>query len=344
MEEEGAVEATAGTVQLPVPQIGVRTWKATDVCHHVLLSAREEAGRWGSTSTPLPVDPATKPPIVTSGEHELFHGSPAHALPQLAAGEGPRTRWLLGAALGALGRYGEARRALSGCLNGPYASLAASTLASHYRQLGRHDEAPGWDQRALELAGENPEALWDARIGLAADAVGAGDLAAARARLVTAGGEATAGGEGPRRSNERPASRHWRRRVRYGWVETEIALLAGDPSEACRVAETALTIAEDAAAPRHVAKCLLFLGASRHVAGDAGADTTLRRASQEAAAVGALPLYWVAEYLLSQRGTAEFHLARSAAAILEIAAGLPDDDRKRWLDRVDIAGIVAVTT
>jgi len=301
----------------------------------------------------LPVDPATKPPIVTSGEHELFHGSPARALPQLTDGGGPRTRWLLGAALGALGRYGEARRALSGCLDGPYASLAASTLASHYRQLGRHDEAPGWDQRALELAGENPEALWDARIGLAADAVGAGDLAAARARLATARCEAdagceatapTAGCEAPRRSNERAASRHWRRRVRHGWVETEIALLAGDPTEACRVAETALTIAEDAAAPRHVAKCLLFLGASRHVAGDTGADAMLRRASQQAAAVGALPLRWVAEYLLSQRGSSEFHLARSAEAVMEIAAGLPADDRRRWLERVDIAGIVAVTT
>ncbi len=279
---------------------------------------------------------------MTSGEHELFHGSPARALPQLTAGEGPRTRWLLGAALGALGRYGEARRALSGCLNGPYASLAASTLASHYRQLGRHDEAPGWDQRALSLAAD-PEALFDARIGLAADAVGAGDLAAARAGLAAA---AASQCDADRPMAARAASHagaDWRRRVRHGWVETEIALLAGDPSEACRVAETALTIAEDAAAPRHVAKCLLFLGASRHVAGDADAGATLHRASQQAAAAGALPLYWVAEYLLSQRGSAEFHLARSAAAVLEIAAGLPDDDRKRWLDRVDIAGIVAVT-
>ena len=271
---------------------------------------------------------------MTRVEHELFHVSPARALSQLRADEGPRSRWLLGAALGALGRYGEARKALSGCLDGPYASLAASTLASHYRQLGRHDEAPGWDQRALDLAGEDPEAIWDARIGLAADAVGAGDLAAARARLAAA---ACCG----------PAERHaghWRRCVRNGWVAIEVALLGGDPSEACRLAEAALAVAENAAAPRHVAKCLLFLGASRHVAGDADAGATLHRASAAAGDVGALPLRWVAEYLLSQRENPEFHLARSAAAVRKIASGLPDDDRRRWLDRVDIAGIVAVTT
>ncbi len=68
----------------------------------------------------------------------------------------------------------------------PYSSLAASTLASHYRQLGRHLDARQWDERAAALAGDDVEAGFDARLGLAADAVGVGDLAAARAGLTAA--------------------------------------------------------------------------------------------------------------------------------------------------------------
>src|SRR5215218_1203569 len=127
-----------------------------------------------------------------AAERDFFHGSPAEALPRLqeAAAEAPRAGWLLGAALGALGRYGEAKAQLTDVFGGSaparYRSLAASTLASHHRQLGRHADAGEWDERAAALAGNDSEAIFDARLGLAADAVGVSDVAAARANLTAA--------------------------------------------------------------------------------------------------------------------------------------------------------------
>lgn len=286
---------------------------------------------------PLPVATATKPPFVNRGEVELFHGSPSAAVPLLSADPSPRASWLVGAALGALGRYGEARDVLTGQLNGPYGSLAASTLASHYRQLGRHDEAPRWDERALETASDD-DSVFDARLGLAADAVGAGDLPAARTRLAAV---TAAGGD-------------WRRLVRIGWVETEVALLAGDPDAAVRAAEAGLATAEEAAAPRHIAKCLLFLGVSQRVAAGmsermrlASAEATLRRAATAAELVRTTPLTWVIEYVLGQCVTdpadARTHARAAAAAVAAIGTGLPDPDKSRWFGRADIAGIVAVS-
>jgi len=310
----------------------------------------------------LPVAGTTKPSFVTrppdGAERALFHDSSLAALPLLSASPetAPRARWLLGAALGALGRYGEARAVLT-ALDGPYASLAASTIASHYRQLGRHAEARSWDDRALDLAGDDPEALFDARLGLAADAVGAGDLAGARTGLAAV--PLLAACDATRRVSERVASHGgggWRQRVRIGWVETEIALLSGDPSGAIRAATAGLAMAKDAAAPRHIAKCLLFLGASQHAAAENRPDeamvtaavATLERAAAAAGTVGATPLTWVIEYLLARRcgsaGHAQRHRLAAAAAVQDIAAGLPDPDKSLWLERPDIAGIVSVST
>jgi len=287
-------------------------------------------------------------------EREFLHGRPAEAVRLLgeAGAPTPAERWLLGAALGALGRYGEAKTLLTDVIDAapppPHRSLAASTLASHYRQLGRHAEARGWDEEAAAWAGGDPEARFDAALGLAADAVGAGDLAAARTRC----GEIA-----------EPASRispqHWRRRVRYGWVLTEVALLAGDPSAAVEAARSGLAVAEEAAAPRHVAKCLLFLGAFQHV--DAGqrssepdlavrATATLRKAASAARSVSAAPLCWVAEALLAEaaarRGDddqARCHRNAAKAAILQIAGWLSEEDRRLWLGRPDIAAIAGIS-
>ena len=97
-----------------------------------------------------------------SAEHEFFHGHPADAVRRLRAAGAedpaadPAARWLLGAALGALGRYGEAAALLTALAAGPvgarHASLGASTLASHRRQLGQHADALRWDSLALNLA------------------------------------------------------------------------------------------------------------------------------------------------------------------------------------------------
>jgi tetratricopeptide (TPR) repeat protein len=292
-------------------------------------------------------------------EREFFHGSPQASVPlfRAAADAHSRARWLLGAALGALGRYGDARDVLSGALRGPYASLAASTLASHYRQLGRHDEAPRWDERAMELAGGDADALFDARLGLAADAVGAGDLPLARARLDAVLGAA------PRAVTRRVASqaeagqpraaRTWRERVRVGWVETEVALLAGDPSTAVRAARAGLAVAERAGAPRHIAKCLLFLGVSQRVVesmaervSPQSAEQTLTRAADVAREAGATPLTWVIEHMLAQCGgdpaVVRRHRLAAAEAVQAIGAGLPDTDKSAWFVRLDIAEIVAI--
>ncbi|MEA2481435.1 MAG: hypothetical protein QOJ07_3357, partial [Thermoleophilaceae bacterium] len=151
----------------------------------------------------------------------FVQSGPAAALGALPGSGGSRETWIRGAALGALGRYGRARSALEGLAadRGVHGSLAASTLASHLRQLGRHGDAREFDERALATAerlgdgGGAPgvdtpaDALFDARLGLAADAVGLADVPAARSWLAAAGDDRAL----------------WRRDVRLGWVGTEIA-------------------------------------------------------------------------------------------------------------------------
>jgi hypothetical protein len=94
----------------------------------------------------------------------------------------PRQLWLRAVGAGGQGRYGSARDDLARLLRGApadvLASLAHSTQASFLRQLGWHRLARGRDGRALALAGADPEAVADALIGLAADALGLGRLAA----------------------------------------------------------------------------------------------------------------------------------------------------------------------
>ena len=99
-----------------------------------------------------------------------------------------------------------------------FASLSTSTQASVHRQLALHGPARILDARAVELAGDAPDALFDARLGLAADAVGLGEEAAARSELA----QATSYIEG--------RTDWWRQRVRLLWVRTEISLLTEDPT------------------------------------------------------------------------------------------------------------------
>ncbi len=291
---------------------------------------------------------------------DLLYGSPPRAGTSLRAEDPPSVavQWLLGVASGAVGAFGAASASLRPLVEaegaGPYRSLAASTLASHRRQLGRHADALALDERALRTAAGDPDAVFDALLGLAADAVGLGDAAAAAHRLGATAPLVPGGPTG------------WRHRVRRGWVATEIALLTGDPGSAVAAAAAALTDARAVSAPRHVAKCLLFLGASHHVAhrdgtgvtpapdtlaepashGDA-ADSTLAEAEQHAERVGALPLLWVAAALRADRAelagdpaAAAVRRSRAADTVRAIAVGLSEDDRDRWLFREDIAAIV----
>jgi tetratricopeptide (TPR) repeat protein len=304
--------------------------------------------------------------LVDSAEHVLFHRAPADALTDLRAAstdpstpDGARALWLSGVALGALGRYGAALELLARP-GGPriqpeaqprYASLAGSTAASIYRQLGRHADAQRLDTAALRLVDtaalrlvdtapplvDTADAVFDARLGLAADAVGLHRGTDARRLLREAAAVLPEGS--------------WRHRVRLGWVTTEVALLDGDPASAAATARRAVEESEAAQAPRHVAKSLLFLGASllgelRGTGGRADeAAVALRRAATLATGLGALPLEWVARALLgallgpTDPDGAATSLRAARAAVAGIAGGLAPADRVAWLARPDLAAL-----
>jgi hypothetical protein len=172
----------------------------------------------------------------------------------------PRERWLAAVVLGGQGHYAAAATALQALLrSGDHliVSLAASTLASHRRQLGGHAAARTLDALALSTAqaaepapaepadpdGVDPAgARADALLGLAADALGAGRTSEAR------------------RLHARVTPENWRTRVRHGWVATEIELADGHAERAVVPAETALHHAEAAGATRHTLKSRLVLG------------------------------------------------------------------------------------
>lgn len=175
-----------------------------------------------------------------------------------AAADGTaRQRWLAAVVLGGQGRYAAASTvlgALLGHADRVLASLAASTLASHRRQLGGHASARVLDARALATAPpvagseDDPDgvdaagARSDALLGLAADAIGVGRVAEAR------------------RLHAAVEPRGWRVRVRHGWLAAEIELADGHAARAVAPAEEAVRIAREAGALRHVLKSDLVLG------------------------------------------------------------------------------------
>ena len=292
--------------------------------------------------------------LLAIGERAAFHGRPSAGVAplqravELAHGSGhdaeaTAAAWLLGVCLGAAGRYGGATMVLEplsvaeagSAERRLFSSLSAATLASISRQLGRHTDGRAIDEHALELAGDVAEARFDAHLGLAADAVGLGELDTAGGALA----EATRLTEG--------RGDWWRQRVRLDWVRAEVALLAGEPSDAVAWASTAISLAETSGAPRHVAKGLLFCGVAQVQAGELGdAVPTLRRAATLAESLGTLPLVWPARAVLGAL-VAETHPAESAAALMsarsvvrQIADDLPEGLASDWLARPDIAALL----
>jgi hypothetical protein len=295
--------------------------------------------------------------LLAAGEHAAFHGKPAAAVGALeqavvvAQSQGREAEvaaaaWLLGVALGAGGRYGGALTVLSPLVEGGrgedaaperrlFAALASSTIASVHRQLGRHAVARDADTTALALAAGAPEAAFDAELGLASDAVGLDDLEEAPRRLEAARALV------PGRSDE-----WWRQRVRLGWVEAEIALSEGRADEAAATALAAVERAEQARAPRHVAKGLLIRGIAQVSSADEEAPATLRRAATLAESLGTVPLVWPARALLGAlvadedpaESTRSLDAARSA--VLSLAGDLPPGVRAEWLARPDVAALL----
>lgn len=201
--------------------------------------------------------------LINIGTEAAFHGAPAAGLAPLRRAVEQATelvdlaqsRWLLGVCQASLGRFGEAREVLESLINESpipdrWTALAHTTVASTLRQENRHAEAQRHDEQAFAIADEST--VFDARIGLAADAVGQLDLATAQEHWGMAMGVA------------RP---EWRQQVRVAWVEAEIALMQRRPEHALTVSLAAAETAHIAQAPRHRAKALLFAGIAARESG-----------------------------------------------------------------------------
>jgi hypothetical protein len=225
----------------------------------------------------------------------------------------PRSRWLAAVALGGQGRYAAASgllRDLGQAADPVLAALAASTIASHHRQLGGHASARTLDAAALRALsrpgggepadGEVEQAWSDVLLGLAADALGLGRFGEAR-RLVAAA--------------RRRGDPGWRGTIRLGWVCAEIELGSGRPARAVPHAEAAARSAAAAGSIRHRVKSALVLGAAVAVAGDrTRARDLLATARSDAAEHGLLPLVWPCALLLADLEPAEAATHRRSAA------------------------------
>ena len=295
--------------------------------------------------------------LLATGEHAAFHGKPAAAVGALEqavvlaqsqglASEVAAAAWLLGVALGAGGRYGAALTVLAPLVESGraedvpaghrlFASFAGATIASVHRQLGRHAVAREADLEALALSAGSAEAEFDAQVGLASDAIGLEDTEEATSRLAAAAGLV------PPRSDE-----WWRQRVRLGWATAELGMLDGRADEAVTEAHAAVDRAENAMAPRHVAKGLLILGIAQVSAGTDEAPVTLRRAATLAESLGTIPLVWPARALLGalladeDRVESDRSLAAARSAVLVIAGELPPGVRAEWLARPDVSALL----
>lgn len=247
-----------------------------------------------------------------------------------ASGE-PRTRWFTAVVLGGRGDYARAAALLDpllACRNAVVASLAASTLGSHRRQLGGHANARVLDAAALRaiagvLAGDrergpgpagpdgtagragadgivgpadsaDPDgidvagAFADALLGLAADALALGRQREARTLL----SRITAS-----------ASSSWRTSVRHAWVSAEVELAAGDAAAARPHAERAVALAAEHGGTRHALKSDLVLAAA--LSADGATDTASRvtalaaQVRDDTRKLGLYPLAWPATLLLA---------------------------------------------
>jgi hypothetical protein len=231
----------------------------------------------------------------------------------LSTASTPHQLWLRAVAAGGQGRYASARNDLVTLLRstpaGRLASLAHSTQGSFLRQLGWHALARGWDGRALALAGADPEASVDALIGLAADALGIGRLAASATLLARA----------DRIVTEEPEGSAHRLSVRRAWVGAELAMMGGDGAAAVRHAEVAVELAgvlpaaqrrggvpgDQQVSARHHAKSEMVLAAALCSAGAVDRARIVADGALELTGrLGLVPLRWAVACLLIDVGSA----------------------------------------
>ena len=239
-------------------------------------------------------------------------------------GGSDRQRWLAAVALGGQGRYAAAAVLLRRMIAGPdpvFAALAASTLASHRRQLGGHAAAGALDSVALGrmaasidvVTPSDPDgvdahgALHDSLLGLAADAIGLGRPDRARSLIAVAAQRCAVG---------------WRGRVRLGWVMAEAHLASGEPDLAVPLAERAEQEARRVGALRHVVKSSLVWAVSLTAQGTESGQLRAVELLEDSLAIslerGFLPLAWPIASLLvdaSPAFSAQYRdLARTAVS------------------------------
>ncbi len=186
--------------------------------------------------------------------------------------------------------------------------LVSAAIASGLRQLGEHGPAVRYDLIACSGSGA---ARVDGCIGLAADYVGLGQLDRAAAALA----EATHILDG------------WRDRVRYHWVNAEVALLADETAAAICHAEAAT--AEAADSPRHLAKSLLFLGVAKNTHDAPVGDEQLTESIDLSESLQLRPLLWPAVRVLGKRASTEQRMSADEA-LFYIADRLPEGLGSRW--------------
>lgn len=232
--------------------------------------------------------------------------------------------WQRAVVAGGQGRYASAFADLEATLRWPgtlqRASLASSTWASFLRQLGWHELARGWDGRALALAGADDEALADALIGLAADALGVGRFALAERLLERARGTLDAA-----ESKRLP--------VRLAWVRAELAMATGRGVDAVRHAGRAVELAAHLDSVRHAVKSDVVSAAAACCAGDLEqARTIADRALLAAQESRLVPLTWALACLLRDIGSASLD-ADAVTAIRDDSAAWVRAQGGAWAKR-----------
>ena len=223
--------------------------------------------------------------------------------------------WLRAVAAAGQGRYGSALADLDrlhrSTDDGPLLSLALSTRASFHRQLGWHDRARPLDGQALARAGADAESRADAFIGLAADALGVGRLAAS-ARALACAAEPV---ERATAAEPLKPARVGRLPVRLAWVSAELAMVSGDGRSAIEHAAGAVELAAGLGSVRHRVKSQVILAAAQCCGGEVAASRrTADEALREAGRHGLYPLRWAAASLLADIGST----AHSPAEIVRI--------------------------
>ena len=270
----------------------------------------------------MPITPASCPTAAHPAAAAAFGDEPGRW--PLPTAHTPEDLWLYAVAAGGQGRYSSADAALSEMLRArPEArltSLALSTRASFLRQLGGHRRAHEVDGRAWARAGGDPEAGIDALVGLAADALGVGRLAASATLLRRA--------ETLNRTVETPP----RLDIRLAWVHAELAMVAGDGAAAVTHARYGVELAESAlpALRRHRVKSDVVLAAALCCAGDlTGSRDLADNALVTAQACGLVPLQWALACLLVDIGSAA-HGPAAIADVRDRAAGFVTRHGGRW--------------